>query len=103
MAIHKFIYRRPDYPVGPGQHPYINIALLIGYTNNKLEAFHHMATLIKADLPFINVDDIEFGKVYKSERYKGYTIATWHGRVPNETKFPDDWIIHPECDPDYYW
>ncbi len=103
MAVHKFIYRRPDYPINSGQHPFINIVLLVGYTNNTIKAFQNMAAAIKADLPFVNIDEIEFGRVYKSERYQGFTIASWSGRVPIETEFPDKWIVHAECDPDYYW
>ncbi len=103
MAIYKYIYRRPDYPIGPGQDPYLNIALLIGYTSNTLSAFQKMAELIKQDLPFVNVDEIEFGKIYKSNYCQGFTIAVWSGRVPAETEFPKEWVVKPECAPDYYW
>jgi hypothetical protein len=103
MATYSYVYRRPDLKESHKNGEFVNIHLLIGYTENTIAAFQRMEKKIRKAFPFVKRKDIQFGQVTKSSYCQGFTIAYVGIILPKGFVIPAGWSVKETGRMEYYW
>lgn len=103
MATYSYVYRRPDLKESHKNGEFVNIHLLIGYTENTIAAFQRMEKIIRKAFPLVKRSDIQFGQVTKSRYCQGFTIAYVGIVLPQGFVMPAGWDVRDTGITEYCW
>ena len=92
MTFNKYIYKNNGR---------IIVHLLRGYCSTNLSNFNLMADVICEAFPQINREQLEIGKIFKSNRYDGFTIVVGSFETPSDFVVPEGWNEYTTMD--YCW
>lgn len=102
MATHTYIYTDPSTVSSDGK---VNISIhrLVGYMSCTIPGFQRIINDLHIIFPFIDKDTCEVGKIFRSDRFNGFSIVTWHGEVDPGIldHLPKD--VHIRTIMDYWW
>jgi len=78
MAVYKLIHWS-DKDVNADGLVRAEVVILTGYTDNTIAHYKRLLEELKQVFPFVNEENVRFGKVHKSRWCCNFTVAQWYG------------------------
>lgn len=100
MAVHKYIYWRPDMSEEGSELQFANVHLLIGYNPRTIADYQKMAAVLRETFPEANDDELHCENVSKSSLYQGFTLLTWTAKIARK---PYEGWLETTLSPEYSW